>query len=259
MSLADDLAADPPFTGHGEWLQLKLPGGASMPAYLARPRQAAIGAVLLAHDIFGMRAFYEGLAQRLAMAGFAALAPDFFFRQGRAADASVEAAVARRTRLDEPLALEDLAAALTWLRQSADYHGAIGTLGFCMGGTFVLDLCAREPDLVTVSFYGFPVPQASLAMPPPRPLDLVRDMRGPILAVWGEHDNYVGVEHVQAFDRLGAEAGLDLEIQILPGLGHSFFTSETARDAAAAQRARDAWQYALAFLHRHLQAVRKRS
>jgi dienelactone hydrolase len=231
----------------------------SMPVYRARPPGAAVGAVLLAHDIFGMRSFYEGLAHRLAMAGFTALVPDFFFRQGRAPDASVEAAVARRARLDERHTLEDLAAALAWLRSSADYRGAIGTLGFCMGGTFVLDLCARETDLITVSFYGFPVPQASVAMPPPRPLELVRDMRGPILAVWGEHDNYVGMEHVQAFARQGADAGLDLEVQILPGLGHSFFTSDTASDAAAEQRARDAWQYALAFLRRHLQAVRTRS
>jgi carboxymethylenebutenolidase len=260
VSLADELDADPPFTGQSEWLQLPLPGGESMPAYLARPTGAAGGSVLLAHDIFGMRAFYEGLAKRLAMAGFTALVPDVFFRQGGAAGSSIEAAVSRRTRLDERRTLDDLAAALAWLRARPGNRGTIGTLGFCMGGTFVLDLCARESDLVTVAFYGFPVPQASIAMPPPRPLDLVPAMRGPILAIWGEDDGYVGMEHVHAFARRGAEAHLDLEVQILPGLGHSYLTVDTARDADAAQRARDSWSYAVHFLQRHLAgAVRTRS
>ena len=255
MTLTDDVAADPPFHGKAGWIGIPLRDGTTLPAYRAEPAGAALAPVLLAHDIFGMRAFYEALARRLATAGFAVLVPDFFFRQGAVPDPSIETAVVRRTRLDEKNTLVDLATALAWLRHTPEYHGRIGTLGFCMGGTFVLDLCASETDLVTVSFYGFPVPQATLAMPPPRPMDLVARMKGPILAIWGEHDAYIRAEDMREFAARGAAAGVDLDVRILEGLGHSFFTAETARDAAAARRATESWHDGVRFLQQHLVAA----
>lgn len=254
MSLADEVSADPPFEGRRDWVSVPLPDGGQMPAYFVQPSRAPYGPVLLAHDIFGMRGFYESLAHRVARAGFAALVPDFFFRQGGGSVRTVEDAVSRRTGLDEYRSLVDLGSTLQWLRNDSSYRGMIGTLGFCMGGTFALDLCARESDLATVSFYGFPIPQASIAMPPPRPMDLVAEMRGPILAFWGEHDSYVGMNQVREFERVGAAAGIDLKVKILSGLGHSYFTSDTAVDGEAEQRARDSWEEALSFLRRHLSA-----
>src|SRR5215472_6453977 len=96
---------------------IPLPGGAEMPALLARPEEGPGPAVLIAADIFGRTPFYESLAARLASAGFEALLPDFFFRVGPLAEQTREAAIERRKRLDGNGALADLRAALAWLRR----------------------------------------------------------------------------------------------------------------------------------------------
>src|SRR6266540_4092666 len=114
--------------------------GPPMPAMLALPDAGPAPAVLVISDIYGRGPFYESLAARLAAAGFEALLPDFFFRVGPLAERTREAAFARRAGLDESRSLEDIRAALHWLRDRPGHTGRIGTVGFCMGGTFALDL-----------------------------------------------------------------------------------------------------------------------
>src|SRR5215207_5149809 len=93
-------------------MEVASPGGGSMPALLTRPESGTGPAVLIVHDIFGRSPFYESLAARLSAAGFIALLPDFFFRQGQLAERSLELAFARRAKLDEVAALDDLSAAV---------------------------------------------------------------------------------------------------------------------------------------------------
>ena len=93
----------------------------------------------------------------MAAAGFAALLVDFYFRQETGLLETREAAFARRRRLDENQTLRDLSAAVDWLKQRTGLvDGRIGTVGFCMGGTFVLDLAAMRSDVATVAYYAFP-------------------------------------------------------------------------------------------------------
>src|ERR687888_559809 len=80
-------------------VSIGLPGGEALPALLAHPPAEAPGqrpAVLIVHDVYGRSPFYEDLAARLAGAGYHALLPDAFFRQGKLEDQSREAAFARR-------------------------------------------------------------------------------------------------------------------------------------------------------------------
>jgi carboxymethylenebutenolidase len=228
--------------------------GETMPALLARPEAEQAPAVLVVADMFGRSPFYEDLASRLAAAGFEALVPEFFFRQGPLPERSHEAAVARRRNLDERRSLDDLSAAIGWLRRRPGYSGRIGTVGFCMGGTFVLDLAASEDDLVTVAYYGFPVPQASLVSPPPAPLDLVGRMRGPILALWGDEDATVGLDNVERFVRRMEEHGKDFSHRIYPGVGHGFLASGLGDGPPPAGPAGESWALALDHLRRHLGA-----
>ena len=126
-----------------------------MPSLLAEPEGGPRGAVLVINDVFGRSPFYENLARRLATAGFVALDPEYFFRQGPLAQPTREAAMARRGRLDHAQAVVDLNAALDHLKEKIG-GGRLGTIGFCMGGTFVMQLAARRDDLASVCFYGFP-------------------------------------------------------------------------------------------------------
>ena len=228
--------------------------GEAMPALLARPGSLAerAPAVLVVPDMFGRSPFYEDLAARLAAAGFEALVPEYFFRQGPLPERSYEAAGARRKNLDEKRSLDDLSVALEWLRGRQGYAGRIGTVGFCMGGTFTLDLAASEDDLVTVAYYGFPVPQASLASPPPAPLDLADEVRGPILAFWGEEDEAVGLDNAERFVRSMEEHGKDFSHRIYPGVGHGFLASGLGDGSSAEGPAQESWRLALGHLRGHL-------
>ena len=198
-------------------------GGETMPALHALPEgETPAPAVLIACDVYGRSPFYESLAARVAAAGFEALVPEVFFRQGPLPERTREAAFARRARLDERGAIEDLRAALRWLRDRPGYAGRVGTLGFCMGGTFVLDMSAMEDDLVTVCYYGFPAgPNQRTPTSPPAPIDLADRMRGPVLGFWG-----VGMHNV-------AELARRLSERLASGAAGVSFAASTPASATA--------------------------
>jgi carboxymethylenebutenolidase len=238
-----------------EEVRIPLPGGGELPALLVRAAAADAPAVLLVHDIFGRTPFYEDLAARLAAAGFNALLPDCFCRLGGLPEATREAAFARYRGLDESQTLRDLHAALDWL---ADLPGApgrrIGTMGFCLGGTLVLDLAAERGDLATVCYYGFPVMgDHTPGQAAPEPIALVDRIQGPIVGFWGDQDVLVGMPNVERFAAALRERGVAYEHTIYPGAGHGFMSAsrfDPEHEAYAA--ATDAWTKTLAFYRAHL-------
>lgn len=230
--------------------RISLAGGERMPAVLAAPAEQAGAPVLLIADMFGPSPFYTALAARMAAAGLRTLLVDYFFRLEPLEDHSAQAGFARRRSLDEAQTLQDLRAALAWLRRGPGFEGRVGVTGFCMGGTFALDLAAMEPGLVTVSYYGFPVPQSDLAFPPPAPMDLVDRMDGPILGMWGDQDEIVGIAHVQEFERRMRAAGKDYVQQLYPGLSHGFLAQAGFDGGDSGPDA--SWQSAISHLRRGL-------
>lgn len=238
-----------------EEVRVPLETGEELPALYAHPDRQSPG-VLIVADVYGRSPFYEDLAARLAVAGFHALPPDGFFRQGPLAEQTREAAIARRPQLDDLRAIADYSAAIDWLRGRAGVVGArIGTVGFCMGGTFVLNLAAERDDLATVCYYGFPRTSRTGANPAPAPLDQVDAIHGPVIAFWGDHDEGVGMDNVAKLAEGLNARGVDFEHVIYPGLGHGFLKRALpAADEPGHGDAADSWERALAFLRRHLGA-----
>jgi carboxymethylenebutenolidase len=219
-----------------------LAGGEQMPGLLALPRHTPAAAVLIVNDIFGRSPFYENLAQRLAQAGFIGYTPEFFFRLEPLAERTLDAARARRTRLDERDLLRDLDAALNWLAARPEVGGnPVGVIGFCMGGTVVLDFVQRADVAAGVCYYGFPGA--------PRPdgktsIEHASQMRAPVLGLWGDQDAGVGMENVER---------LPHEIHVYPGLGHGFL-SASLEDASTPgyEAACRSWTRTIAFYREHL-------
>jgi dienelactone hydrolase len=228
-------------------------GGESMAALLATPDDGPAPPVLVIPDIFGRSPFYEDLAARVATAGFEALLPEYFHRVGPLPERTREEAFARRRRLDENGALDDLRAALRWLRERPGYAGRAGTVGFCMGGTYALHLAASEDDLVSVCYYGFPA--GAVPSGPPAPLDVTDRMSGPILGLWGDQDEGVGMENVAELARRLAERGVDFRHRVYPGIGHGFLArSEFDEAHEAYDAACESWTMALDLWREHLLA-----
>ncbi|HLI26268.1 MAG TPA: dienelactone hydrolase family protein [Chloroflexota bacterium] len=237
-------------------LRIPLPGGAALPAVLLRSGAAGGPAVLLVHDMFGATPFYQQLGGRLAAAGYRVLLPELFHREGPLPALTREAAYARWRQFDERRALEELQAALDWLaaQGGAAASGRLGTMGFCLGGTLVLDLAALRRDLATVCFYGFPAAGAHThARSAPAPLELADRLQGPILGFWGDQDEPVGFANVVRLRDELLRHGVDFECVVYPGVGHAFMGAPIVAPTAASEAAAaDAWTRTLAFYARHL-------
>lgn len=230
---------------------VEIPGeGRGIPGFLARPDGDPAPAVVILHDIWGANDFYHDLARRLAGDGFAALLPDLFVRQGPLPEQTREAAFARRAQLDQTVALADIAGAIHWMRDHPATTGKVGTIGFCLGGTYVMLAAARDPlPNASVAFYGFPLIEPT-PLTPAVPLEEARAgfVRSPLLLLWGDQDHGVGMDNVAAYREALEAAGARHEAVIYPGLPHGFLTFDPAAPAGT----RDAWTRALAFLRTEL-------
>src|SRR5262245_4885837 len=128
--------------------------GASTSGYLALPSSEAAPGVLVLHAWWGLNDVFKDVCDKLAAAGFAALAPDLY--GGRIAATIAEAEQLAET-LSGAQARSVLAEAVAWLRAQPVVEGRpIGLVGFSMGSLFALQLSAMLPDDVAavVAFYG---------------------------------------------------------------------------------------------------------
>lgn len=240
-------------------LEVSIPvTGGSMPGLLALPEHTPAPAVLIMPDIFGRGAFYDNLARRLAQAGFVALDPEQFFREGPLAENTLPAARSRRAdkHFDDARAMEDYRAALQWLSARPEVAGnAVGAIGFCMGGTSIFQAAALYPEDMKagVAYYGFP---AASTPGLPSPIELVDRIAAPIVGLWGDQDEGCGMGNVETMRQKLDAAGKDFTFKVYPGLGHGFLKSflDEEDSAEGYTDACDSWTLTLDFLRKHLQA-----
>ena len=225
-----------------------------LPGILALPALTPAPGVLVVNDVFGRSAFYDHLTRRIAQAGFVALDVEYFFRQAPVAADDREGAMKRAQQLDQMGTLDDLDQAVGWLRARPEVSGErVGTIGFCMGGTLVLDLSASRTDLATVCYYGFPARRGDSPLSPPAPLEVADEMSGPILGHWGDQDAGVGMENVRALDAKLSEAGVEHTFHLYPGLGHGFLKAFLDTEGTAGhEEACESWTRTLDFWRGHL-------
>ncbi len=231
-------------------------GDARMPAYLVRPGgQGRYPAVIVLEGVFGFDEELRRITDLLASLGYVGLAINYFHRthptlslpftpEGRARGEEA----ARCVKKDE--ARNDVAAARDWLNmQPFVESGHIGTWGFGLGGT-VAFVTATLPGInAAVAFYGQSI--ASL-MPggEAAPLEDARDLRAPLLLVFGGQDELISQRDVEVTTATLRSHDKRYELQAYPSVGHSFF--RTTPDSASTREAADAWDRVRAFFERNL-------
>ena len=138
----------------GEHINLPTAGTQCIGAYLARPAERSKGGIVVIQEIFGVNAHIRGVADRLAAAGYTAVAPQFFdyLETGVELDYTSET-MARGKALVNELGMERAVEAVGSAAEAIASAGKIGTLGFCWGGTVAL-LAAIRLGLPSVSYYG---------------------------------------------------------------------------------------------------------
>lgn len=196
-------------------------------------------AVVVVHEAWGMNGHIRAVARRLAQEGYVVIVPDLF--RGPVTD---DPGSARELALgvDEERALDDLAAAVAWLRGESRVVGArVGVLGLGMGGRLAELYALRDSTLAAaVMFYGGPETDPAK----------VAALRVPLQAHFGEADPDIGAGQVEALRAALAQSGNTADVYVYPGAGNAFLNASGPsyhRDAA-----RQAWARMLQFLQKLL-------
>ena len=218
--------------------------GVMLRAYLARPAGAGPHpALVMVHEFFGLNEDVVKKADVLAQEGYVVLAVDAYRNQ---TTALVPRAIWLVATTPQDRIAQDIDAGFAYLaRLEGVDPQRVGAVGFCFGGTQVMKMSARNPDLAaSVIYYG--------SGPFTRPDELgVMGARGPVLGIYGEQDNSIPVSEVRAFEQAMEARGVRHQVTIYPGVGHAFVKSNTLGVPGLAQQA---WNEMLAFLDESLKA-----
>ena len=212
----------------GRSVELRLPGGRTSTAYVARPKGAPHGGLLILHEWWGLDDAVKSEADRYAGQGYLVLAVDLF---GGSVTTDADEAQKLMSALDETAATQIEVAGVDWLAQALPGK-KIATLGWCMGGGQSLNASLASAGKVgaTVIYYGLPVTDVSL----------LRKLHGPVLGIWARRDGWITPERVAAFDLALKDAGIKHEFRSYDA-DHAFANPTGGRyNPAAAQDANEA-------------------
>jgi carboxymethylenebutenolidase len=206
--------------------------------YLATPSGGKGPGVVVIQEWWGLTDHIAEVADRLAGEGFVALAPDLF---GGTVAHDADEAEKLMTELPVDRAARDLAGAVDYLLgHEAVTSDAVGAIGFCMGGGFVLMLAAQQGDKVSaaVPFYG-----VGPAVP-----DQFHDLTATVQGHYGEQDDFNPVDQARAQEQqIREESGADVTFFYYPA-GHAFHNDENKLGTYDEENAKLAWQRAVDFL-----------
>ena len=182
----------------GQWIQLDTPHG-TVAAWQAEPATAPEAGLVVVQEIFGVNAHIRDVAEGYAAEGYSVLAPAFFDPIQRGVELDYDQASSLRGRelvgqLGLDAALDIVASAAAHLRihlAALQVHPAVGTVGYCWGGTVAM-LSALKLGLPSVSYYG------ARDLPFLEDPALVAAPRAPVMFHFGEDDTSITPEAVQA-------------------------------------------------------------
>lgn len=192
----------------------------SFASYMAEPAGKPRAAIIVIQEIFGVNAGVRRKCDRLAEAGYLALAPDLFWRlePGVELDPDIEPEFARALELmnafDQNKGVEDIEATIHAARTRLGPGGKVGAVGYCLGGRLAFMTAARTDVDATVGYYAVGVP------------DLLGEKHAiahPLMLHIPQEDHFVDKAAQQAM-----HAGLDdcpkVTLHDYPGEDHGFAT-----------------------------------
>ena len=221
-------------------------GDRKIPCYLARPAAKGRHPVVFVYtEIFGVHEWIKDICRRLAKAGYVALAPDFFVRNGDPSKLTDFPEIMKIVgATPDAQVTADTAAALKWLKAQpfADMK-RVGVTGFCWGGGKTWLAAERFTEFKAgVAWYG---PLAKNAYPQTPPIELAKDLHCPVLGLYGGQDRGIPQADVDAMKAALKAAGkTGSDIIVYPNAQHGFLADY--RPSYGAVDAADAWAKMLA-------------
>lgn len=197
-------------------------------------------ALIVIHEWWGLNDWVKDQASKLADQGYVALAVDLY--RGKVAT-TPEMAHEIMRGVPEDRAKRDLHAAFEFLSAQANVKkDRIGSIGWCMGGGYSLDVALQEATLAaTVINYGHLATDA----------DALKKINAPILGLFGGQDHGITPDDVHKFEAAMKQLGKSIDIKIYDDAGHAF-ANPNNKDGYRADDAVDAWKRTVNFLAENL-------
>jgi carboxymethylenebutenolidase len=213
--------------------------------YLALPDGGTGPGVIVVQEWWGLDSGIKEMADRLAAAGFVALAPDLYHGE-LAGHTEMDKAGELMTSLPMDRAARDMGGAVDYLAESdATTSDKVGVMGFCMGGMLTFLLAAQRPDRIkaAVPFYGFP---SGDSQP-----DYSR-IEAAIQGHMAENDDFFPPAAARELEQKLRDLGKDATLTVHEGSGHAFMAPHNALGTQDVELAATIWPQAMSFLHEHL-------
>jgi carboxymethylenebutenolidase len=213
--------------------------------YLVKPPSGSGPGVLVIQEWWGLDASLKEMADRLAAAGFVALAPDLYHGEVAGHDEMDKAAKLMQA-MPPDRAGRDMSGAVDYLSSHPAVTGkGVGVVGFCMGGMLAFIIAANRPDRVkaVVPFYGFPQGAAE-----PDWSKLTASISGHM----AEHDDYFAPAAAHALEAKLRGLGKNVTLTVHPGTGHAFMGPHNALGTRNEKLAAEIWPQAMSFLRETL-------
>lgn len=224
-----------------------------MPGYRAVPRgEGPFPIVLVVEEIFGVHEYIKDICRRLAKAGYCAVAPELYARQGDLSTMTDVKTIISEVISKTPDAqwIADLDAAAAWAASASKGDpGRLGVMGWCRGGRAAWLYDAHRSDLkAAVAWYG-PLGGERSAIQPRTAGDVAAEIHAPLLALYGGTDAGIPVASVEEARDKARAAGKTVELVVFPEAPHGFHADY--RPSYRKDAAEDGWARALAFLKQH--------
>jgi len=227
----------------GQFVDLKAADGTTIPAYVAEPAGKPKGSIVVVQEIFGVNKHIREVADGYAADGYLAVAPATFHRVQQNvelgyAEADMGAGFKLKQAVEAlpaPGVMQDLQAAVDYAASKSG--GKVGMVGYCWGGLLTWRAASALNGLAAaVPYYGGGMTT---------PQEAARQPKVPVLAHFGEQDQWIPMDSIEAFKKAHPEA----EVHVYPA-HHGFNCNHRgAYDEASAKLARER---TLAFFEKNL-------
>lgn len=222
--------------------------GFKVPAYFAAPAgKTNLPVVLVVQEIFGVHAYIADVCRRFAQAGYLAIAPELYARQGDPSQYPDMAKLMTEvvSKVPDAQVMADLDGAVKWAGAQGGDLAKVAITGFCWGGRITWLYAAQGPVKAGVAWYGRLV-GANNALTPHNPIDLAGVMRAPVLGLYGAKDGGIPLDTLEQMKSAlakGTVASKAAQFVVYPDAGHAFHADyRPSFDQASAQ---DGWKRCL--------------
>ena len=224
--------------------EIKIPvKDGEIPGYRAMPASGGpFGTVLVVQEIFGVHEHIRDMCRRFAKAGYFAIAPELYARQGDVSKISNMQEIVDNVvkKVPDAQVMGDLDAAVAYAKGSGKADTSrLGITGFCWGGRTVWMYAAHNPGLkAAVAWYG---PLDRSYYPGDKSvLDVVKDLKAPVLGLYGGADQGIPVDTVNKMRDALRAAKKPGDLIVYPDAPHGF--NADYRPSYRKEAAEDGWK-----------------